>query len=98
MKFEKQFKLNMNLSSIWRLLKTRSILILVSFSWISLILILFTISSVFDKTSNELIPIQSDGLFNQLNKRLNEANRQIEVLMSQNRELVQNLQVLNGLK
>ena len=74
-----------------------------TFSSISLILILFTISSVFDETPNNVIPSRSDGHYhhingNRLNSRLDEANHRMEVLFTHNRELVEDLEILSRLR
>ena len=98
MKSENDIKQTMNWPPVCRFFKTRSVLALVSFCWLLLIFIIFSITNVFDKIPNDVNSVQYEGQYHQLNDRLNEANRQIQTLMSQNRELMQNLQVLNGIK
>lgn len=88
----------MNVTSIWRLLQTRSVFVLVSVCWLVLIGLVLTIGSVFERVPNELNPSPSEIQYHKLNVRLNAANREIEELMRQNRELSKNLQLLNGLK
>ncbi|XP_054166656.1 alpha-(1,6)-fucosyltransferase-like [Oppia nitens] len=83
----------------WRSLKSRSLFILVSLSWLALIIFIFTVSSVYQRVPYETsITPEVDAKYIKLNERLNDANQQIETLMSQNRELAQNLKKLSEFK
>jgi glycoprotein 6-alpha-L-fucosyltransferase len=88
----------MHLKTFLRSLQTRHILILLPLIWLFVLLVMFTIGTVFQKLPNELNTNEYEMQFNQLNSRLSAANQQIDVLMQQNRQLVKHLQEFRKLK
>ncbi|CAG2102887.1 unnamed protein product [Medioppia subpectinata] len=78
-------------------MKSRMLFVLVSLSWLLLIFFLLNVSSV-QRLPEETNTVQVDNRYAKLNDRLNEANRQIELLMEQNKHLAQNLKTLTDLK